>query len=88
MKAIILNEKELGINYINSLSAGHGHKAIIVELHYKENYKTFSATTTNMHSYDEATELEGEEKDEALFNLIAYKIEELVSEWITEIEKI
>lgn len=86
MKAITFLNTELEINYTQSLTAGHGHKKIIVELCFKEEFKTFSATTSNMPDYDDATELEGSDKDEALFNIISYKIEDQVNEWIFEVE--
>ena len=77
---------ELEINYTQALTAGHGHKKITVELYLQGEYKTFSATTSNMPDYDDATELEGSDKDEALFNIISYKIEDEVNEWIVEVE--
>ena len=86
MKAIILNGTDLEINYTNAITSGHGHKKITVELYFQGEYKTFSSTTSNMPDYDDATDLEGGEKDEALFNIISYQIEEEVSEWISEIE--
>lgn len=86
MKNINLNGTDLEINYTNATTAGHGHKKITVELYFKGEYKTFSATTSNMPSYDDATELEGSDKDEALFNIISYQIEDQVEEWIVEFE--
>lgn len=86
MKAITLNGTDLEINYTQALTAGHGHKKITVEFYFQGEYKTFSATTSNMPDYDDATDLEGEDKDEALFNIISYQIEDEISEWISEIE--
>jgi len=86
MKAINFIGTDLEINYTNALTSGHGHKKITIELFFQGEYKTFSATTSNMPDYDDATELEGEDKDEALFNIIRYQIEDEVSEWVTEIE--
>jgi hypothetical protein len=86
MKEINFIGTDLEINYINALTSGHGHKKITVELFFQGEYKAFSATTSNMPDYDDATELEGEDKDEALFNIIRYQIEDEVSEWVTEIE--
>ena len=86
MKAINFLNTELEINYTQALTAGHGHKKITVELYLQGEYKTFSATTSNMPDYDDATELEGSDKDEALFNIISYKIEDEVNEWIVEVE--
>jgi hypothetical protein len=86
MKTINFLNTELAIYYTKALTAGHGHKKITVELYLLGEYKTFSATTSNMPDYDEATELEGSDKDEALFNIISMQIEDEVSEWISEIE--
>lgn len=85
MRTIKFNNTDLEINYTNALTAGHGHKKITVELCYLEEYKTFYATTHNMPSYDEATELEGKEKDEALFRIIEWQIGDEVTEWLDEI---
>jgi hypothetical protein len=85
MKTINFLNTELEINYTQALTAGHGHKKITVELYLLGEYQTFSATTSNMPDYDEATELEGSDKDEALFNIISRQIEEQVDEWIVEI---
>ncbi|EKT4545811.1 hypothetical protein AAIP58_000112 [Flavobacterium psychrophilum] len=86
MRTINFLKTELEINYTQALTAGHGHKKITVELCLQGEYKTFSATTSNMPDYDNATDLEGFDKDEALFNIISSKIEEEVDEWIVEIE--
>ena len=86
MKAINFLNTELEINYTQALTAGHGHKKITVELYFKGEYKTFSATTSNMPDYDDATELEGEDKDEALFKIISYQLKDNIDEWIVEVE--
>ena len=86
MKAITLNGTDLEINYTQALTSGHGHKKITVELCFQEEYKTFSATTSNMPDYDEATELEGGDKDEALFNIVSRQLADQIDEWIVEIE--
>lgn len=86
MKAINLNGMDLNIQYTNALTAGYGHKKIIVELYYLGHSKKFIGMTNNMSDYDDATELEGQDKDEALFNLVVSKIEDDVAEWILEIE--
>jgi hypothetical protein len=39
-----------------------------------------------MPDYDDATELEGSAKDEALFSIISRQIEDQVNEWIVEVE--
>jgi hypothetical protein len=82
MKAIAINGVALEINWTNALTSGHGHKKITVELYFDGKYEKFNATTNNMPDYDDATDLDGEDKDEALFNLIVYKIEDEIMEWI------
>lgn len=74
------------IYFINASTAGHGHKKITVELKLGNEYKTFSATTDCMPMYDEANDLEGEERELALYNLIDHKIEAAVTEWLNELE--
>jgi hypothetical protein len=86
MKTINFLNKELEINYTQAFTDGHGHKKITVELCLLSEYKTFSATTSSMYDYDEATELEGCDKDEALFKIISGQIEDEVQEWFLEIE--
>lgn len=86
MRTINFLNTELEINYTQALTAGHGHKRITVELYFLGDYKTFSATTSNMPDYDDASELEGSEKDEALFNIVSRQIEDEVNEWIVELE--
>jgi hypothetical protein len=86
MKSINFLNTELEINYTQTLTAGHGHKKITVELYLQGEYKTFSATTSNMPSYDDAIDLEGEDKDEALFNIVSSQLEDQIDEWIVEVE--
>lgn len=86
MKSIKFNGSDLEIFSTNAITAGHGHKKITVELYYKGEYKTFSATTSNMPDYDEATDLEGESKNEALFNIVSYQLKDQIDEWIIEVD--
>lgn len=71
---------------INASTSGYGHKKITVELRFENEYKKFSAVTDCMPAYDEANDLEGDERDSALYDLIDYKIEEEVNEWLNELE--
>jgi hypothetical protein len=87
MKSITFNGSDLGIFSTNATTAGHGHKKIKVELLYKGEYRVFSATTSNMPDYDDATDLEAEEKNEALFNLVSYQLEDQINEWLAEVAK-
>ena len=85
MKSINFLSTDLEINYTQATTAGHGHKKITVELCFQGEYKTFFATTSNMPDYDEATELECEDKDEALFNIVSYQLQDQIDEWIIEV---
>lgn len=72
--------------YATSRHSGYGHKTITIELEYKGVKKDFHGTINNMPDYDDATELEGDEKVVAFYNLISHKIEEMVQQWIEELE--
>lgn len=84
MTTINFNNQEIELNHASQITAGYGHKKITVELCYEgEEYKEFYAVTTNMPVFDDAMDLEDyEEKQLALYNLIEYKIEDEVQEWI------
>jgi hypothetical protein len=77
--------------YINSAQAkftGYGHYLVTVELYYKNKYKEFSRTITDMQAIDEAKELgieSWEDKAQRLYDAISSKIEDNVNEWIQEI---
>ena len=75
------------IMYASSLPSGHGGRKIEVEVCSKSgDLKMFSATTSNMPSFDEANELEGQKKYEALFEIIESDTDGEISEWIYELE--
>lgn len=81
------NGETLEINYANAMSAGSGHKRIEVELYYQGEYKKFDRVTSDMPGYDEAQDIEDmEEKYEAYYNLIAYRIDDEVNDWIEKID--
>lgn len=79
--------QEFTIDYASSLPSGHGHRKITVSV-IAENgdKKDFSSITSNMHSYDEANDLEGQEKYEALFEIIENDLDGKLTEWISSIE--
>lgn len=87
MKAIttLNTEKEVSLNYASSMTSGYGHKLISVELECNGEYREFSHTTNNMLDFDRASDLEGDEKYLALFNLIESDIEDEVIEWLSEL---
>lgn len=79
--------QEFTIDYASSITAGYGHQKITVSV-VSENgdKKEFSAKTNNMPDFDEASDLEGQEKYEALFDLVDYSLDGEISEWLYEIE--
>lgn len=70
------------ILWASAESAGYGHKKITVEMGYKGDRMHFSAITTNMPGFDEATDLEGDEKTNALYSLVKSNIDEQVKDWV------
>lgn len=73
---------EIQVYHAQVLPSGYGHKSIEVELYYNEEYKKFKGVTDNMPGYDVASDLEGEEKYIALYELIAFNIEDEVFDWV------
>lgn len=76
------------INYASSIFAGYGHQKITVEIASETgDKKEFWHKTDNMPDFDEANDLEyGQEKFEALFELVESKLDGEICEWISEIE--
>ena len=76
-------EFNYSIDYASSLPSGYGHKEISVRV-VSENgdVKDFRAVTSNMHDYDIATKLEGQEKYEALFELVESSLDGQIAEWL------
>lgn len=70
------------IDYASAITSGYGHKEITVSVNYEGKLKNFTATTSNMHAYDQATDLEGQEKYEALYELVEGTLNDQISEWI------
>lgn len=79
---------QFSVDYASSLPAGHGHRKIkvilVTSVTGERITKEFKAVTSNMPDYDHASDLEGQEKYEALFELIQYNIDHLVDEWLVE----
>jgi hypothetical protein len=69
------------VNYAGSQSSGYGHKKINVSLEIDGNLQTFSATTSNMGGFDAANDLDGQDRYDALYELIRYQIADQVEEW-------
>lgn len=81
----LFNNKPISVQFASSLFSGYGHQRIKVELEYEGETEIFSATTDFMPGFDKANELEGQERYDALYDLIEAQIEEEVLEWLTSI---
>lgn len=79
----LFNNKPVTVTYADSLFAGYGHQKIKVELEYDGETEIFSATTDFMPGFDKANELEGQDRYDALYELIELRIEEEVIDWLT-----
>ena len=84
--------QDFTIDWADALPAGHGHKTIDISVIYRDEKidqesKDFRSVTSNMPDFDEALDLEGQEKYEALFELVQSDLEGKISEWIYEITK-
>lgn len=78
--------KEITIIYADSLFSGYGHRKITVEVEYNNNFKKFSSVTNCMPLCDKASDLEGQRKYEALYDIIASNIEERIINWIIDVD--
>lgn len=80
-------EFNYSVDYASSLTAGYGHKEISVRI-VSENgeVQDFKATTSNMYDYDAAMDLEGQEKYEALFELVESQLDGEIAEWLYSLE--
>lgn len=79
-----INELIFEVYSIAVYHAGYGHKKIMVTIYYNGNYKEFSATTNNMPDYDMVNDLEGNERINSLYEIIANGIEDAIIEWLCE----
>jgi len=73
------------VTYADGITSGYGHKLITVELESNGEYRRFKAITNDMPGWDEANDLDGQERYEALYELIENKIEDDVIEWLVSI---
>ena len=86
MTQITINQKSLELHYANFITSSYGHKKVIVELFYSGQYKVFSAITTRVDLTDDASELEGDERYMAIYEIIDIEIQDQVIEWMEEID--
>lgn len=75
------------VTYANAMFSGHGHNKIEVEINYNGERKSFKATTTKLDSVDDAKELEGQEKYEALFSIVENDLDGKIADWIYFLDK-
>lgn len=82
---ITINNQELEITYATAISSGFGHKKVSVTFYDYNNSESIvlSHTTNNMRGFDAASELEGQEKYIALYELIQYDIQEQLEEFVS-----
>lgn len=73
------NTNEVKVIYADAVTSGYGHKKITVELEFKGETKKFTGITNFMPGFDAADELEGQERYEALADLI--DIDDQIAEW-------
>lgn len=85
---ISVNNTELEVIHASKLPSGRGHFKIHIQILNHENMesKYFSATTSNMRAIDAATELEGTERIQCLYECIESSIRENIEEWISPIQ--
>lgn len=70
------------VEYSGAIQSGYGHKRIEVTIVDEQgDVETFASTTNNMPAYDDATELEGQEKYEALYEIVSGSIDVQIDEW-------
>lgn len=79
-------DQEFTIDYSSSSFSGYGHQKITVYVIADNgDKKSFYHTTDDMPGFDKAMDLEGQEKYEALFELVETSLDGEISEWISEI---
>lgn len=75
------------VDYATSLSSGHGHRKILVYIESERgDKKEFYSVTNNMPDFDEASDKEGQDKAEALFEIIESDLDGEICEWLNSLE--
>ena len=79
--------QEFTIAYAYPMPSGFGHKKINVQVCSEDGtLKDFCHTTSNMPNFDEALEKEGQEKWDALFEIVENDLDGEISEWLYELD--
>jgi hypothetical protein len=86
MEKINVNGHDLELVSVSISPSGYGHKTLVFLISKNGVQQNFKSTTDNMSDFDEANELEGGERDLALFNIVKYKIADEIDEWVMEQE--
>ena len=83
--SITINNQELEVILASKMPLGFGHYKINVHILNHENMKSkyFASTTSNMSAIDAASELEGDEKYMALYEIIASDIQDQLEEFVS-----
>lgn len=70
------------IDYSSVAHVGNGHVKISVTIVDEQgDMETFEETTHNMPAYDRANNLDGQEKYEALYDIVSSSIDAQIDEW-------
>jgi len=83
---ITIQGKEITLCHAAEIFSGYGHKRITVSLLFGKEKANFAATTSNMPACDVAADMEGSEKYQSLYEIVASKIEDQVIEWLKTVE--
>lgn len=79
--------QDFRVDFASAITAGYGHQKITVRVILENGEENnFSAKTNNMPDFDEATDLEGQEKFDALFSLVESSLDGEITEWIYSLE--
>ena len=88
MKNLNIQGNEVTLISVTQHFAGYGRRNITCYFEYNGVDFSISATTNDMPSFDEAMDIEDREKsDIALYNIVAYKIEDAILEEIYDIDE-
>lgn len=79
------NGNQFTVNSARQTYAGYGHKTIYVEICFNGEYEFFTKVTNNMPDFDDAMDLEGQERAEALFDLVHYSLYSEIEERISNL---
>jgi len=82
MTTYTVSNEEFTVTYASASYSGYGHRNITVRVLVRGREVAFSETTNFMRRFWEADDLEGQEKYEALYELVSDSINEQLAEWL------